>query len=77
MNCLEKCLDEFSDENRRLIVAYYDTNERTMIEARKRLADKMENFVESSAKSGLPSESEIGKLHAGLLSQCLGVKVNF
>ena len=40
MNCLEKCLDEFSDENRHLIVAYYETDGRTMIEARKRLADK-------------------------------------
>ncbi|MEP6900993.1 MAG: hypothetical protein ABJA66_04535 [Actinomycetota bacterium] len=42
MNCLEKCLAEFSDENRRLIVAYYDTDERTMIATRRRLADKME-----------------------------------
>lgn len=39
--CLEKCLEKFSDENRRLIVAYYDTDERTMIAARKRLADSM------------------------------------
>ena len=42
MNCLEKCLGEFSDENRRLVVAYYDTDERTMIATRKRLADEME-----------------------------------
>lgn len=42
VNCLEKCLAEFSDENRRLIVAYYDTDERTMIATRKRLADEME-----------------------------------
>jgi DNA-directed RNA polymerase specialized sigma24 family protein len=37
--CLEKCLAEFSDENRRLVIAYYDTDERTMIATRKRLAD--------------------------------------
>jgi len=39
MKCLEKCLVKFSDENRRLIVAYHDTDERTMISTRKRLAD--------------------------------------
>lgn len=39
--CLDKCLAQFSDENRRLIVAYYDTDERTMIAARKRLCDSM------------------------------------
>ena len=41
MNCLEKCLATFSDENRRLITAYYDTDERTMIATRKRLADSI------------------------------------
>ncbi len=41
-DCLEKCLAEFSDENRRLVVAYYDTDERTMIATRKRLADSLE-----------------------------------
>lgn len=41
MNCMEKCLAEFSLENRRAIVAYYDTDERTMISTRKRLADEM------------------------------------
>jgi len=41
MNCLEKCLAEFSGENRRLVIAYYDTDERTMIATRKRLADEM------------------------------------
>ena len=41
-DCLEKCLTKFSDENRRLITAYYSADERTMIEARKRLADSLE-----------------------------------
>ena len=40
-NCLEKCLAQFTDDNRRLIIAYYDTDENTMIAARKRLADSM------------------------------------
>jgi DNA-directed RNA polymerase specialized sigma24 family protein len=40
--CLEKCLAEFSDENRKLIIAYYDTDEKTMIAARKRLSDAMD-----------------------------------
>ena len=40
--CLDKCLAEFSDENRLLIVAYYDTDEKTMIAARKRLSDLMD-----------------------------------
>lgn len=39
LDCLEKCLAEFSDENRRLVIAYYDTDERTMIATRRRLAD--------------------------------------
>ncbi|HEY0429806.1 MAG TPA: hypothetical protein VGC76_18630 [Pyrinomonadaceae bacterium] len=41
MNCLEKCLAEFSDENRKLVIAYYDTDERTMIATRRRLADEL------------------------------------
>ena len=39
LDCLEKCLAEFPAENRRLVIAYYDTDERTMIATRKRLAD--------------------------------------
>ncbi|HMS40018.1 MAG TPA: hypothetical protein PKE69_07330 [Pyrinomonadaceae bacterium] len=39
--CLDKCLAEFSDENRKLIIAYYDTDEKTMIAARKRLCASM------------------------------------
>jgi DNA-directed RNA polymerase specialized sigma24 family protein len=36
--CLDECLAELSAEQRRLVTAYYDTDERTMIEARRRLA---------------------------------------
>lgn len=39
LDCLDKCLAEFSVENRRLVTAYYDTAEQTMIATRKRLAD--------------------------------------
>lgn len=39
--CLDKCLAQFSDENRRLVIAYYDTDEKTMIASRKRLADSL------------------------------------
>ena len=42
LDCLEKCLAELPDENRRLVRAYYDTDERTMIATRKRLADSLE-----------------------------------
>ncbi len=38
LNCLDRCLAEFPEEQRRLVTAYYDTDERTMIGARKRLA---------------------------------------
>lgn len=38
-DCLDKCLAEFSDDNRLLITAYYDTDESTMIATRKRLAE--------------------------------------
>ena len=41
LDCLDECLNEFSDDNRRLITAYYDTDERTMISTRKRLADSL------------------------------------
>lgn len=41
LDCLEKCLAEFTDENQRLVTAYYDTDERTMIATRKRLADSL------------------------------------
>jgi DNA-directed RNA polymerase specialized sigma24 family protein len=39
LDCLDKCLSEFPDEHRRLVTAYYDTDERTMIAMRKALAD--------------------------------------
>lgn len=38
LDCLDRCLAELPDEQRRLITAYYDADERTMIEARRRLA---------------------------------------
>jgi DNA-directed RNA polymerase specialized sigma24 family protein len=41
-DCLEKCLAKFPEENQRLVTAYYDTDERTMIAARKRLADSLD-----------------------------------
>ena len=41
LDCLEKCLAKFTDENRLLVTAYYDTDERTMIAQRKRLADSL------------------------------------
>lgn len=41
-NCFDKCLAEFSEENRKFIIAYYDTDEKTMIASRKRLAQELE-----------------------------------
>lgn len=41
MSCLEQCLTQFRDDDRELIVSYYDTDEKTMIAARKRLADRL------------------------------------
>lgn len=41
LSCLDRCLDEFSSEDRRLIVNYYDTDERTMIASRRRLAETL------------------------------------
>lgn len=41
LNCFEKCLAEFDSENRNFIIAYYTTEEKTMIAARKRLADEL------------------------------------
>lgn len=40
-DCLDECLNELIADDRRLIVAYYDTDEKTMIASRKRLADSL------------------------------------
>ena len=40
--CLERCLKEMDTETRGLLIAYHDTDERTMIPTRKRLADALE-----------------------------------
>jgi len=41
-DCLEKCLSAMDSETRRLLIAYHDTDERTMIATRRRLADSLE-----------------------------------
>ena len=41
LNCFDKCLKELSDENRKFIIGYYDTDEKTMINSRKKLAEEM------------------------------------
>lgn len=41
LDCLEKCLAAFTEVNRSLVTAYYNTDERTMIATRKRLADSL------------------------------------
>ncbi|MCB1024188.1 MAG: hypothetical protein KDB79_07355, partial [Acidobacteria bacterium] len=38
--CLDKCLSDFPVHKRDLLVKYFDTDEDTMIPARKRLAEK-------------------------------------
>lgn len=43
--CFDKCLKEFSEENRKFIIAYYDTDEPTMINSRKRLAEEMNSSL--------------------------------
>ncbi len=40
--CLEKCLAAMNLETRRLLIAYHDTDERTMISTRKLLAESLE-----------------------------------
>jgi DNA-directed RNA polymerase specialized sigma24 family protein len=40
-DCLEKCLAEMDSETRRLLVSYHDTDERTLIATRRRLADSL------------------------------------
>jgi len=41
-DCLEKCLSAMDLETRRLLIAYHDTDERTMIPTRKLLAETLE-----------------------------------
>jgi DNA-directed RNA polymerase specialized sigma24 family protein len=40
-SCFEKCLAEFDAESRKFIIAYYTTDEKTMIAARKKLAEEL------------------------------------
>lgn len=42
LECLRKCLAQFPDKKRKLLVDYYDTEESTMIPKRKSLAEKLE-----------------------------------
>jgi DNA-directed RNA polymerase specialized sigma24 family protein len=44
-NCFDKCLSEFDAENRKFIIAYYDTDEKTMINSRKKLAEEMSSSL--------------------------------
>lgn len=39
--CLEECLENFPADNRTLLIDYFNTDEKTMIEKRKRLAEKI------------------------------------
>ncbi len=41
MVCLDDCLNQFAPTDRQLIIEYYNTDERTMIASRKRLAESM------------------------------------
>lgn len=41
IECLERCLTELTTEQQKLLIAYHDTDERTMIPTRKRLADEL------------------------------------
>ncbi len=41
LNCLEKCLNELSDENRETVIAYYEGDGNQKIENRKRLGAKL------------------------------------
>ena len=41
MICLDRCLAGFQADERNLVVAYYDTDDKTMIASRKRLADSL------------------------------------
>ncbi len=41
MKCLESCLSGFDLDDRKLIISYYDTEEKTMIASRKRLAESL------------------------------------
>jgi DNA-directed RNA polymerase specialized sigma24 family protein len=39
--CLDDCLNEFAPQDRQLMIEYYNTDEKTMIASRKRLANSM------------------------------------
>lgn len=39
--CLDECLAKFPDDKRKLIIEYFDTDEKTLIPTRQRLAEKV------------------------------------
>lgn len=41
LGCLDKCLAELPADKKRLLISYFDTDERTLIPTRRRLADEL------------------------------------
>lgn len=41
IKCLDECLAKFPDDKRKLIIEYFDTDEKTMIPHRQRLSEKL------------------------------------
>ncbi len=41
LKCLDKCLSELPEDKRKLMIGYFDTDEKTMINTRKNLAEKI------------------------------------
>lgn len=47
LQCLDKCLAKLSEDKRKLLISYFDTDEKTMIPKRKRLAEKFDITLNS------------------------------
>ena len=42
LKCLDECLSKLSEDKRKLLIGYFDTDEKTMIPTRKNLAEKLD-----------------------------------
>ena len=47
LRCLNKCMAKLPEDKRKLLIGYFDTEEKTMIPARKRLAEKLDLTLNS------------------------------
>ena len=66
-NCFDKCLKEFSAENRKFIIAYYDTERKNDDKFAQKVGGGNEFQSKHFANQSVSVEGKIGKLHSFML----------